>query len=51
MKKIFYGIVYIDNVGLEKTTTKTFDNIEQAKQASLYLMREHKVNGYTIKTI
>lgn len=51
MKKLFYGIVYIDNVGLEKRTTKTFDNIEQAKQASLDLMREYKVNSYTIKTI
>lgn len=51
MKKLFYGVIYIDNVGLEKRTTKTFENIEQAKQASLDLMKEYKVNGYTIKTI
>ena len=31
MKKLFYGVIYVDNVGLEKRTTKTFDNIEQAR--------------------
>ena len=51
MKKLFYGVIYVDNVGLEKRTAKTFDNIEQAKQASLDLIKKHKVNGYTIKTI
>ena len=51
MKKLFYGVIYVDNVGLEKRTTKTFGNIEQARQASFDLMKEYKVNGYTIKTI
>ena len=50
-KKLFYGVIYIENVGLEKRTTKTFDNIKQARQASLDLTKEYKVNGYTIKTI
>ena len=51
MKKLFYWVIYINNVELEKRITKTFDNIEQARQTSFDLMKEYKVNSYTIKTI